>query len=130
MCSVDDVEATILEVARVLKKNGRYGFVEHVAAEDGNLAEDIYEKLNWGIVDFELLVQPEDVRIIGGLLASGGRDGVFIRDQAIGAPPGAPGARRPGAHGAAAVADLLGLVDRLLGLRRRRRRRRSHRMNG
>ena len=39
LCSVDDVEATILEVARVLKKNGRYGFVEHVAAEDGTLLD-------------------------------------------------------------------------------------------
>lgn len=34
-CSVNDLEATLQEVRRVLKKGGRFVFLEHVAAADG-----------------------------------------------------------------------------------------------
>lgn len=37
LCSVKDVDATLNEIMRVLKKDGIYLFVEHVAADDGSI---------------------------------------------------------------------------------------------
>ena len=75
LCSVDDVEATILEVARVLKKNGRYGFVEHVAAEDGTLLDvqqRVLDPLQQRLANNCHLHRPIDRALLGATKKSGG----------------------------------------------------------
>ena len=75
LCSVDDVEATILEVARVLKKNGRYGFVEHVAAEDGTLLDvqqRVLDPLQQRLANNCHLHRPIDRALLNATKKSGG----------------------------------------------------------
>jgi hypothetical protein len=46
MCTVDDVEATLAEVRRVLKPGGAYIFLDHVAAPTGTPLRTMQEVLS------------------------------------------------------------------------------------
>ena len=52
LCSVDDPEAAIAEIRRVLAPGGRFLFIEHVAAPDGTVTAWAQRILNapWGFV--------------------------------------------------------------------------------
>jgi ubiquinone/menaquinone biosynthesis C-methylase UbiE len=51
LCSVDDQDAALAEIGRVLKPGGRYLFLEHVRSDDPQLArrQDRWERF-WGVV--------------------------------------------------------------------------------
>ena len=51
LCSVDDQDAALAEIGRVLKPGGRYLFLEHVRSDDPKVAarQDRWEGV-WGIV--------------------------------------------------------------------------------
>jgi ubiquinone/menaquinone biosynthesis C-methylase UbiE len=46
-CSVNDVAATLAEIKRVLKPDGRFLFLEHVAAEAGSVRRKWQQRLNF-----------------------------------------------------------------------------------
>lgn len=45
-CSVNDVEASLIEIKRVLKQGGSFIFLEHVAAENGSSRRKWQNRLN------------------------------------------------------------------------------------
>lgn len=45
-CSVNDIEASLSEIKRVLKSDGRFIFLEHVAAESGSGRRKWQDRLN------------------------------------------------------------------------------------
>ncbi len=51
LCSVDDQDAALTEIRRVLKPGGRYLFLEHVRSDDPKVArrQDRWERV-WGVV--------------------------------------------------------------------------------
>jgi ubiquinone/menaquinone biosynthesis C-methylase UbiE len=51
LCSVDDQDAALAEIRRVLKPGGRYLFLEHIRSDDPELArrQDRWERI-WGVV--------------------------------------------------------------------------------
>jgi ubiquinone/menaquinone biosynthesis C-methylase UbiE len=53
LCSVDDQERALSEIRRVLKPGGSYLFLEHVRADEPELAQrqDRFERI-WGVVAF------------------------------------------------------------------------------
>ena len=53
LCSVDDQDRALAELGRVLKRGGRYLFLEHVRSDDRGIArrQDRLERL-WGVVAF------------------------------------------------------------------------------
>lgn len=54
LCSVKDVDATLQEVRRILKPDGAYLFVEHVAAKDGTIlkfVQGILDPLQQAVAD-------------------------------------------------------------------------------
>ncbi|NRB41968.1 MAG: methyltransferase domain-containing protein [Pseudomonadales bacterium] len=45
-CSVNDIEASLIEIKRVLKQDGSFIFLEHVAAENGSSRRKWQNRLN------------------------------------------------------------------------------------
>lgn len=52
LCSVDDVEAALAEIRRVLKPGGRFVLIEHVAAPEGSALRRLqrWVKPAWGVI--------------------------------------------------------------------------------
>ena len=46
-CSVNDIEASLNEIKRVLKRDGRFIFLEHVAAKNGSSRRKWQDRLNF-----------------------------------------------------------------------------------
>lgn len=75
LCTVDDVEATVRELARVVRPGGTLALLEHVAAEDGwHTAQRVVEPV-WKVVarGCHLTRNPRDLLEAAGFDTSGVR---------------------------------------------------------
>lgn len=66
LCSVDDLDATLSEIRRVLKPGGQFVFIEHVAAPDNTVLRRIQRWVRpvWGVIADGCRPNRETARVI------------------------------------------------------------------